>query len=252
MEDPLQTFYNTKYSGETGVTAVELLKPVKKPITRFEAVVSYFPQYFKGGNVLELAAGNGVVARSLLHTCQDITNYTATEFSLPRVENLKNTMSDPRIKVLIADAEKLPEDSLGQFDAIIMVALIEHLIDPLGAMRNIRKLLKPGGFVYVDTPNIALFTRRIKLLLGNFPSTSAMNEGLTTYDGRPATLYDEGHLHYFTYRSLGLMLTKWCGYSRTVPLVYPSGRILLGKSLQYSLAKVWPGLLSEVVLLAYV
>ena len=251
MQEPLKSFYDQKYEHEKGSSVIKPIRPVKTPVTRFEAVVRYFPQFFKGGEVLELASGDGIVAQSLIHSCQEITSFTATEFSLPRLENLKKNLRDSRLRVMVADAENLADDELGQYDAIIMVALIEHLIDPLGAMRNIRKLLKPGGFVYIDTPNIALFTRRIKLLLGQFPSTSSLNEGLTTYCGERVSLYDEGHLHYFTYRSLSLMLTQWCGFSRIVRLGYPSGRIILGKSIQHFLAQLWPGLFSEVVLLAY-
>jgi len=117
-----------------------------------------------------------------------------------------------------------------------MVALIEHLIDPLRAMQRIRQLLKPGGFAYIDTPNIARYTLRLKLLMGRFPSTASMNEGLTTYSGKPTDLYDEGHLHYFTYRSLSLMLTERCGFSRVVKLAYPGGRRPLGKQTHNFLA----------------
>ena len=63
---------------------------------------------------------------------------------------------------------KIPEQWHGQFDAIIMNALIEHLIDPLRAMQGIRKLLRPGGLVYIDTPNLAKFTRQSSCFWASF------------------------------------------------------------------------------------
>jgi hypothetical protein len=49
-------------------------------------------------------------------------------------------LKDSRVSVLEMDAEDIPESEYGKFDAVIMIALIEHL-----------QLLKPNGFVYIDT-----------------------------------------------------------------------------------------------------
>lgn len=40
------------------------------------------------------------------------------------------------------------------FDAITLSHLLEHLHDPAAMLRSIHRLLKPGGVVFVDTPNI--------------------------------------------------------------------------------------------------
>jgi SAM-dependent methyltransferase len=167
------------------------------------------------------------------------------------LECLQNNIKDERVLVLELDADNIPKSEYGQYDAVIMLALIEHLIDPLGAMKSIKKLLKPGGFVYIDTPNIAKFTQRAKLLLGRFPSTASQNEGLATWDGKPVHLYDEGHLHYFTFRSLSLMLTQCCGFSKICKAPYTGGFILLNRKLHFFLAKAWPELFSELAVIAY-
>jgi len=54
------------------------------------------------------------------------------------------------------DADLLRES----FDAVTMWDVIEHLNDPLGALRHCRELLKPGGIVAVCTMDVeALFPR---------------------------------------------------------------------------------------------
>jgi hypothetical protein len=123
-------------------------------------------------------------------------------------------------------------------------------VDPLGALLRIRRLLRPGGFVYLDTPNVAKWTRRLKLLAGRFPSTSSRNEGWTGYDGQPVSLHDEGHLHYFTYRSLSLLLER-CGFSRLEKHPYAGGG-RLGAGVADGLARLWPELFAEVCLVARV
>ena len=87
--------------------------------------------------------------------------------------------------------------------------------------------------------------------MGRFPSTASKNEGLATYDGEPADLYDEGHLHYFTYRSLTLMLNQRCNFSTIKKHGYSDKRVPLGKSVHNSLANLWPEMFSDVVVVAY-
>ena len=55
----------------------------------------------------------------------------------------------------------------------------------------------------INTPNVAFIKKRILLVLGRFPSTSQNNEGIGS-----DILFDGGHLHYFTYRSLRIVLEK--------------------------------------------
>ena len=130
--------------------------------------------------------------------------------------------------------------------------LLEHLADPMGALVRIRRLLRPGGFLYLDTPNIAKYTRRLKLLFGRFPSTASRDEGLTTYDGQPVDLHDEGHLHYFTYRSLSRLLVERCGFSSVEKLPYFTGGRLLGARGDHALACAWPQLFAELCVVARV
>ncbi len=63
-------------------------------------------------------------------------------------------------------------------------------------------------------------------------------------------LYDEGHLHYFTFRSLERMLIDLCGYSRTERLAYASIPQLPSRFAS-GLARVSPALFGDVCLLAY-
>jgi len=249
-KDLVKSFYEKKYSIEESGISIELVNKTDFPTTRFEAALKFIPLHFTGGSILELGAGNGIVANALLNTNIEINSYTLGDLSLSRVFGLKRNLSDSRVKILEIDAEHISDEVSEKYDLIIMIALIEHLIDPLRAMQNIRKLLKPNGFVYLDTPNVAHYSRRAKLLLGKFPSTASKNEGLTTYNGKPVDLHDEGHLHYFTYRSLSLMLTERCGFSKITKLYYPCGSMPLGKHMHSHLAKIKPELFSEIAILA--
>jgi len=242
----LQEFYDSQLEPQPNV---DLIGTVRRPANRFEACVRWFPSFFESGRILELGAGSSLVARSLLVAGVQADTIVLGEYSPERLRHIESTIDDGRLSVCALDAEDLPPE-LGQFDAILMVAVIEHLVDPMTAMERIRRHLRPGGFVWINTPNIAKWTRRAKLLLGRFPSTAAWDEGLLTYGRTPARLFDEGHLHYFTFRSLTRMLTDRCGYSSVVRVPHcESPRFPL--PFEHALARALPTLFSEVSVVAY-
>ena len=252
MPNPLLvSHYDRKYASEAVVAFSPIVPLVRVPTSRFEAAVKFIPKFFRGGDILELGLGDGRVAKTLLQNEPNIISYVVSDISRSRLEGLRRSLQDPRVRTAEIDADSIPEQQLGSFDAVIMIALIEHVVDPLRVMSQVRTLLKPGGFVYVDTPNIAKLTRRLKLLFGRFPSTASTNEGLTTYDGEPVDLYDEGHLHYFSYRSLELMLINRCNYSRIEKLGYPWRRTPLGGIAQGLLAAKWPEMFSELAMVGF-
>jgi 2-polyprenyl-3-methyl-5-hydroxy-6-metoxy-1,4-benzoquinol methylase len=252
MNRSLKDYYEHLYDLDSEIKSTDTIDITYLPTNRHEAMVKYFPKYFRGGSVLEIGAGNGCIAKTLLAEELGITSYTLSDISDKRLNEIDANLNDSRVKVKYIDVDDVPAKESDTYDAVLMVALIEHLIDPLGAMQNINKLIKPGGFVIVQTPNIAKYTRRIKLLLGQFPSTASKNEGLTKYSNEPADLYDEGHLHYFTYRSLSSMLVERCSYTKTLKLPYPDGKLVLGRYLHNRLAMLWPELFAEVAMIAYV
>lgn len=255
MANPFLTnHYNKKYAHEKEPGSLGIVRNTSLPTNRYEACIKYFPRYFSGGDVLELAAGNGKVANSLLkyNDNKKIARYVASDFSASRLAGLTSNISDERFAVAEIDAERVGQEHFGKYDAVIMIALIEHLIDPLRAMQAIRKLLKPNGIAYIDTANIAKYPQRIKLLFGRFPSTASRDEGLTTFKGPPVDLLDEGHLHYFTFRCLSKMLTERCGFSKITQLPYPGGFMAMGKHIHHMLAHIRPELFSELAIIAHV
>ena len=251
MKKTLTSYYNSRHA--LGAKPASFKKYAYKgnPTNRYEVCIRYFIDCFQGHNILELASGGGALARSLIASGLDLKGYTVSDVSKSRLKSLKLSFTNPIVRVVYLDAENIPEEEYGSYDAVIMIHIIEHLIDPLGAMQQIRNLLKPGGFAYIETPNIAKYTRRIKLLFGRFPGTATQNEGLTTHHGNSVDLHEEGHLHYFTYRSLSLMLTEYCGFSRVEKLGYWPGRKLFGERIDNRAARLWPEMFSDVILVGY-
>jgi SAM-dependent methyltransferase len=248
MSGRLVEHYEGKYGHESTQVGIEPAALVQHPSGRFEAAVAFLTPRVADADVLELGAGSGTIAESVRLAGGKFSTWTLTEIAQARLDGTRRNLTDPRFRFALMDASDLQADQ--QFDIIVSIALIEHLVDPIEAMIGTRKMLKPGGFVYIDTPNIAKWTRRVKLALGRFPSTASADEGLATYDGKPVDLHDEGHLHYFTFRALERLLTERCGYSRVERIGYhPGGKP--GPWVGNVLARRRPTLFSELCIAAY-
>jgi 2-polyprenyl-3-methyl-5-hydroxy-6-metoxy-1,4-benzoquinol methylase len=251
MNKRLQRFYEMKHKLQSETISTQNIPYVKYPKDRYQACIRYFINNFKEGNILEIASGSGRVAQSLLSYLPNINEFTVSELNETRLQGLRCTFSDSRVRCISLDVENIRDTDIGRYDAVIMLAVIELLIDPLEAMKKISIFLKKGGLIYLSTPNVAKYTNRLKLLFGRFPSTGSKNEGLMTEYNTPVDLFDEGHLHYFTHRSLSVMLKQYCGFSRIEYITHFYDKSLFGDRIGHFLARQWPGLFSELSLIAH-
>ncbi len=72
----------------------------------------------------------------------------------------------PKIQVLNIENSDLPF-SKNHFDLILLTELVEHLLlNPVPVLKNICRVLKPGGHFILTTPNAARLQNIVKLLIG--------------------------------------------------------------------------------------
>lgn len=77
----------------------------------------------------------------------------------------------------------------GHFDAVALFHIIEHVPDPAGLVREVARLLRPGGVLLLTTPDRRGFLARLT--------------GQRWFE-----YYNEEHLSYFDERSLRRLLTE--------------------------------------------
>jgi SAM-dependent methyltransferase len=94
--------------------------------------------------VLEVGAGRGVVTG---------LDWRAEKRRIIGVDLDPRVSSHPFLDEAVrGDVFSLPFPG-GTFDAAVSVFLMEHLADPLGALKEIYRVLKPGGIYLAKTPN---------------------------------------------------------------------------------------------------
>ncbi|MDI1282425.1 class I SAM-dependent methyltransferase [Brevundimonas sp.] len=116
------------------------------------AVANRLAPYLKLGRVVDVAAGAG---RLLLQLGELGFEPHATEFNEERLRYLRSKGIKAHEGGLFPD---LPAES---FDVVIFTEVIEHINNPIPVLANIANLLRPGGALYVTTPNFDSLERRL-------------------------------------------------------------------------------------------
>ncbi len=134
-------------------------------------------------NILEIGCDCGGTLFELKKTYKkaciygtDINNDSlrfASEFAITKLNNIEEQNLDFDVK----------------FDLIIFGDVLEHLRDPLSAVKYCKTLLNPGGRIAASIPNLMNISVMKLLLNGRFPY---MDSGLL----------DRTHIHMFTYNEM--------------------------------------------------
>ena len=103
-----------------------------------------------GLRVLEVAAGTGIVTRRLLERLSADGELVATDLNAGMIEHARASLpADTRVTFRTADAQALPFDD-ASFDVYTMQFGIMFMPDKALALREARRVLKPGGTLLVN------------------------------------------------------------------------------------------------------
>ena len=105
----------------------------------------------QSASVLEVGCGPGDFA---IHLSSKAKTVTAVDFSVAAIEIARRKLATHRTEVefSVADAQQLPftDDC---FDIVFSCECLEHLPDPQRALREMHRVLKPGGTLILTTEN---------------------------------------------------------------------------------------------------
>ncbi|MFP5254918.1 MAG: methyltransferase domain-containing protein [Acidimicrobiia bacterium] len=141
------------------------------------------------GRVLDLGCAEGFLASELADRGWHVTG----------VDLSARPGAKERVHRFVAgDLDRgLPPEVLEDepYDLIVAADVLEHVRDPEQLLRELHRVLRPGGRLLVSVPNFGHWYPRLRVVSGRFD-----------YDRRG--ILDRGHVRFFTRRSFGRVLHR--------------------------------------------
>lgn len=133
-----------------------------------------------GKKMLDLSCGNGATSETLARFGYQVV---ATDYGAPR--SLSNGIG----RVGGVDLNCFLPFQAASFDAVDIVEVIEHVENQPQLVREINRVLKPGGVLLVSTPNILNLMSRVRFLFTGFLRGRVRPVHYTSKPGRAPNIY---------------------------------------------------------------
>jgi 2-polyprenyl-3-methyl-5-hydroxy-6-metoxy-1,4-benzoquinol methylase len=136
-------------------------------LNRYRVAEGLLPLRSSGLTVLELGGGIGEFSRRMGLRGIDVTFVDLSEHNVRKARALGLNAHHLDLN------DGLPSFDDGEFDGVVMLEVIEHIVAAEALLADVNRVLKPGGFLILSTPNFAFFLNRLRILFGGL----SMDEG---------------------------------------------------------------------------
>ncbi len=160
----------------------------------------------KGKQILVLGCGTGNDVWYLAKDAQIIgMDYATSGVDLSRRHDIQGVTGDLNL---------LPTLPFGdsRFDVVVCKDILEHLVDPLAVLCEVRRVLRDDGYVVISVPNQFYLFSRIRILLGQ----GILYRTLLVDHSRDYDEWNYMHIRFFTYKGFcrflhiaGFTAKKW-------------------------------------------
>jgi SAM-dependent methyltransferase len=154
-------------------------------------MLEWYPQRVvkmaRGSSLLELGLGHGF---STAFFSRHFSRYKVIEGSGEMIERFRSRFDASAVDIVEGYFEDF--ETAERFDNIAMGFILEHVDDPGLILRRFRRLLNPGGSVFIAVPNSESLHRRFGNAAGLLPDLEKLSQADLGF----------GHQRYFCMRTL--------------------------------------------------
>lgn len=128
--------------------------------------------------VVELGAAPGEQALSLARAGYEVTavdlGVASDAWEGAAEGTMERAFAESGVEFVVWNLDEppypLPDDA---YDVVVMTEVLEHLREyPARSLQEVRRILAPGGQLYLTTPNAAYLRNRLRLALGHSTATA--------------------------------------------------------------------------------
>jgi methionine biosynthesis protein MetW len=141
----------------------------------------------RGGTVLDLGCASGGLLALLRDRASQLAGLELSETAAKAAAQV----ADLVVQGALEDPDLPFAD--GFYDLVVLADVLEHLADPVAALRRASGWAKPGGAILVSVPNVAHWRARLTLARGRWPAEDSGT-------------FDSSHLRWFTRASVATLL----------------------------------------------
>lgn len=176
--------------------------------TRRNQVVFDLCHVKSGDKVLDIGSGRGWFSIQAAELGADVTALDLSEENLKKIKSINSN-----VNVLYGDACEVPViDS--QFDWIVALEVLEHIVEPKTAVMNWKKLLKPDGKILVTVP----YKEKIRYSLCiHCNQKTPVNAHLHSFDKE--SLHKLFNHSGYWIKDTKLFMHRWLSVLRITPLI---------------------------------
>ena len=218
MTEPrdLEAFYDDQNRNMDWAPAV--LRPHAATTNAYDDTARLLEKIPTRGKALEIGCGTGKFSVSIADNFDELIGFDISSIAVDRARKMQTEHLpelDKKVTYLATNADgTLPFDD-AEFDVVLMIAVLEHVIDVFHVMDEIKRISKPGATLILTVPNAAYLRHIRDLTFGRVPLT-----GTNTRDIRQwrTAGWDGQHLHQFTksalndlFRETGFTAQEWTG-----------------------------------------
>jgi ubiquinone/menaquinone biosynthesis C-methylase UbiE len=117
-------------------------------------------QFVTGKSVLDIACGVGYGSRMLLDA--GAASVIGVDLGNAMIESAQQNYQTKNLQYIVGDITTFGEAA--SCDIVISFETIEHINDYRAALRNLYRILKPGGTLILSTPNRSMSWRPVKTI----------------------------------------------------------------------------------------
>lgn len=141
--------------------------------TDYNAVLAHYKvvsclENVQGSSLLDLACGDGLMTSMFAQHFERVVGVDASKTHI--AEARRRAPNAHFFESLIEDFE-----TDEKFDAVFLLDILEHVIDPVEVLRKAATFLSPGGRLIAHVPNAVAINRRLAVLMGTLKSCNELS-----------------------------------------------------------------------------